>query len=172
MSNELSMELFEYYDLYYLYYSFRSLNSLIDNILYHCEVFIDFDQVKPIDFVDFIRDILPKFNAKNIRSLHASNQYQIGVFAYDKSLLYLIHIRSISLNNIQLNIVEYMFSRIHFSRLERMLLDNCVNPYKKRWSCFKHLLDSNQYPFLRTYKDSCSMVEEATPVLLIEYAKF
>ncbi len=74
MSNELIIELFGYYDLYSLYYSFGSLNSRIDNIIFHCQVFVDFDQVKPIDFVDFIRHALPKFNAKNIRSLYASNQ--------------------------------------------------------------------------------------------------
>ncbi len=76
------------------------------------------------------------------------------------------------MNNIQLDIVEYIFSRIHFSRLERILLDKCVNEYMKKWSCFKHLFDSNRYQFIRTYKDPCPMIQEVTSVLLIEYAKF
>jgi hypothetical protein len=71
MSNELFMEIFEYYDLYSLFYSFGSLNSRIDNILHHCQVSVDFDKVK---LIDFISQILSKFNPKNIRSLHSSNQ--------------------------------------------------------------------------------------------------
>jgi len=75
MSNELFMEIFEYYDLYSLFYSFGSLNSRINNILYDCQVSVDFDQVKSIDFIDFISQTLSKFNPKNIRSLHSSNRY-------------------------------------------------------------------------------------------------
>jgi hypothetical protein len=119
MSNELLMEIFEYYDLY----SFSLLNSRIDNILYHCQVSVDFDQVKSIDFVHFITHTLPKFNPKNIRSFYASNPDQIEVLANDKSLMCFTQIRSLSLNNTQSNIIEYMFSRIHFSRVERVLLD-------------------------------------------------
>jgi hypothetical protein len=124
------MKIFEYYDLYSLFYSFGSLNSRINNILYDCQVSVDFDQVKSIDFIDFISEILSKFNPKNIRSLHSSNQYQMGVLADDKSLIYFTHIRSLSLNNIKLNIIENIFSRIHFSRLERILFDNSSHQSK------------------------------------------
>ena len=116
MPNELLMELFEYYDLYSLLISFSSLNSRLDNLLHHCQVHVD--------YVDFLAHTLPKFNAKNIRSLHASNSYEIGVLAYDKSLIYLTHIRSLSLNNTRSNIIERMVSRIHFSSLERVSLAN------------------------------------------------
>jgi hypothetical protein len=57
MSNELLMEIFEYYDLYSLFNSFGLLNSRIVNILYHCKVSVNFDKVKSID------QILPKFNS-------------------------------------------------------------------------------------------------------------
>ncbi len=55
MSNELLMILFEYYDLYSLFNSFSSLNYRIDNILQHCQVHVDLDQVKPIDFVEILK---------------------------------------------------------------------------------------------------------------------
>ena len=55
MSNELLMDLFEYYDLYALLISFSSLNSRIDHLLRHSQV----DQSscrnlkKPAGFGDF-----------------------------------------------------------------------------------------------------------------------
>ncbi len=65
-----------------------------------------------------------------------------------------------------------MLSCVHFSRLERILLDRCGNPYWNTCSCCKHFLDSNQYQFLRTYKDYCPMIKDVTSVLLIEYVTF
>jgi hypothetical protein len=167
------MKIFEYYDLYSLFYSFGSLNSRINNILYDCQVSVDFDQVKSIDFIDFISEILSKFNPKNIRSLHSSNQYQMGVLADDKSLIYFTHIRSLSLNHIKLNIIENIFSRIHFSRLEHILFDNSSHQSKiNGWSCFKHLLDSNQCQFLRTYKNSCLVIKGMPYISFIECVAF
>jgi hypothetical protein len=167
------MELFEYYDLYSLLYSFSSLNSRIDNIIYHYQVSVDFSQVKSIEFIDFLPDILSKFNPKNIRSLHSSDPDQLLDLAQNESLIYFIHIRSLSLNNIELHIVQRLVSRIHFSHLERVLIGTCNDIYTTdTWSIFHHFLDSNRYQFLRTYKDSHNMIKEVTSVLLLEYVTF
>jgi hypothetical protein len=169
MSNELLMELFEYYDCYSLFFSFGSLNSRISNILYRCQVFVDLDRVQPIDFIDFFAHVLPQINPKNIRSLHASKSYQMMVLANDKSLIYFTSIRSISLIDIPLNVIEQMISRIHFSRLERVLIKKCGTEFLSTWSSFKHFLGSNRYNFLRTYKNCDSIIGKVTSVLLIEH---
>ncbi|CAF4868939.1 unnamed protein product [Rotaria sp. Silwood1] len=169
MSNELLMEMFEYYDLYSLFFSFCSLNSRIDNILHYCQVSIDLDLVQPIDLVDFLAHTLSQINPKNIRSLHASKSHQIMVLAFDKSLIYFTYIRSLSLSNIQSSIIESMVSRIHFSHLERVLIDKCGIYCNNIGSFFKHFLDSNQYHYLQTYKDFDSKTDNVTSVLLIEH---
>jgi len=93
----------------------------------------------------------------------------MGVLAFDKSLIYFTHIRSLSLNNIESNIIKNIFSRIHFSRLERILFDNCSNRYNiNGWSCFKHLLDSNQCQFLRTYKNSYLIIGGIPSISFLE----
>jgi len=167
MSNELLMELFEYYDFYSLFYSFNSLNSRIDNILYHCQVYVDFDKVNPIDFSDFLALTLPKINPKNIRSLNASKTHQITVLADDKSLVHFTYIQSLSLDTIGSSVIKQMVSRIHFSRLERVVLNKCT--YSDIWPRFTHFLDSNRYQFLRTYKDLNNMIEKVTSISLIEH---
>jgi hypothetical protein len=169
MPNELLMELFEYYDFYSLVISFSSLNSRLDNLLHHCQLHIDLDRIEPIDFIDFLAHTLPKFNPKNIQSLHGSNPYEIGVLAYDKSLIYFTHIRSLSLNNTPSNIIQCMISRIHFSSLQRVSLGKCENGYNYRRSLVKDFFDSNRYQFLRTYKDIGGIIQEITSESSIEY---
>jgi len=107
-----------------------------------------------------------------MNKIHASNPYQIGLLADDKSLLYFTHIRSLSVNNIHSDIVEYMFSYIHFFRLERFLFSKCKGNYFKKCLIFRYLLNSNRYPFLRTYKDSCNVIRDITSKLSIEYVIF
>jgi hypothetical protein len=172
MSNELLMELFEYYDLYSLFYSFGSLNSRISNVIYHCDVSVDFDKIKPSDFIDFIHDIIPKFNTKKFRSLHSSIPYKTEVIANDKSLLYFTHIRSLSLDDIKLDVVKCMISRINFPRLERLSINEYQTKYSETQPVLKHFLDSNRYKYLRIYKDPSGITEEVTSVLLIEYVTF
>ena len=123
MSNDLLMDLFEYYDLYALWISFSSLNFRIDHLLRHCHVHIDLDLVQPIDFVRFLAHMLPRVNAKNIRSLHASKAHQIEVLATDQSLDYFTHLRSLDLSRIPSNLLQSMVSRISFSHLQRLKLD-------------------------------------------------
>ncbi len=97
----------------------------------------------------------------------------MSVLAYNRSLIYFTHIRSLSLNNIKPNIIENIFSRIHFSRLERILFDNSSIHYNiNEWSCFKHLLDSNQCQFLRTYKYSCLILRGMPHISFTECVGF
>lgn len=78
----------------------------------------------------------------------------------DKSLIYFIYIRSLSLSDIQSNIIEHMVSSIHFSSLERALISKCGIYCNNIWSSFKHF---------RIYKDFDSKTGNATSILLIEY---
>ncbi|CAF4952474.1 unnamed protein product, partial [Rotaria sp. Silwood1] len=48
MSNELVMELFEYFDLYSLYLTFYSLNSRFNSIICHCQVHVSLDKINPL----------------------------------------------------------------------------------------------------------------------------
>jgi hypothetical protein len=73
MSNELLMELFEYYDFHSLFNSYSSLNSRIDQIFHRCQYYVDLDYVKPFDFIHFLAHTLPKVNPKKIRSLSSSS---------------------------------------------------------------------------------------------------
>ncbi len=65
-----------------------------------------------------------------------------------------------------------MFSHIHFSRLERFLFGKCEGKYFKKCLIFQYLLNSNRYPSLRTYKDSCNVIKDVTSTLYIEYVTF
>jgi hypothetical protein len=131
MSNELLMDLFEYYDLYTLFISFSSLNPRIDQLLRHCQVHVDLDLVQPTDFIRFLAHILPQVNAKNIRSLHASKAHQIKVLATDQSLDYFNHLRSLDLKHISSNLLQSMVSRISFSHLQRLKLDKREDDERK-----------------------------------------
>lgn len=167
MSNELLMDLFEYYDLYTLLISFSSLNSRIDHLLRHCQVHVDLDLVQPTDFIRFLAHILPQVNAKNIRSLHASKAHQIKVLTDDQSLDYFNHLRSLDLKHISSNLLQSMVSRISFSHLQRLKLDITEDKERKTWSYSQHFLDSNNCHHLRTYNDVEGTVENIPSVLSI-----
>ncbi|CAF2745973.1 unnamed protein product [Rotaria sp. Silwood2] len=169
MSNELLMKVFEYYDLYSLFSLFTSLNSRFDAFINRCQFYANLDCIKPINFVDFLVYILPRVNPCQIRSLHSSKSHQITLLAYDKSLVCFTHIRSLSLNEIPSSTVRYMVERIHFSRLERVLLNQCKGNWEDTWSFSEHFFNSNRYPFLKTYIDSNSMIGEGTSLLSIEH---
>ena len=169
MSNELLMDLFEYYDLYTLFMSFSSLNSRIDHLLRHCQVHVDLDLVQPTDFIRFLAHILPQVNVKNIRSLHASKEHQIKVLADDQSLDYFNQLHSLDLSHIPSNLLQSMVSRISFSHLQRLKLDIHEGKQTKRWSYSQYFLDSNNCHRLRTYNDVKGTLANIPSVLSIEH---
>ena len=167
MSNDLLMDLFEYYDLYTLFISFSSLNSRIDHLLHHCQVHVDLDLVQPTDFIRFLAHILPQVNTKNIRSLHASKPHQIKVLAADQSLDYFNQLRSLDLKHISSNLLQSMVSRISFSHLQRLKLDISEDDERKTWSYSQHFLDSNNCHRLRTYNDIDGILDNIPSVLSV-----
>ncbi len=112
--------------------------------------------------------MLPKINVNNIRSLKDSNPHHIGIIAYDKCLIYLNNIRSLNLKNIKIEIIKDMVSRIDFNRLERVIFNRIDGD--NNWSLFKHFVESNQYPYLRTYQDEISLIGNVESLLSIEHA--
>jgi hypothetical protein len=84
MSNELFMELFEYFDLYSLYFTFYSLNSRFNSIISHCQVHVDFNQINPLYFTSFIGHfIYSNIEKGRIRSLQSSIPHQIAILVDD-----------------------------------------------------------------------------------------
>jgi hypothetical protein len=132
-------------------------------------VHVDLDLVQPTDFIRFLAHILPQFNAKNIRSLHASKAHQIKVLAADQSLDYFNHLRSLDLKHISSNLLHSMVSRISFSHLQRLKLDIHEDQHTKQWSYSQHFLDSNKCHRLRTYNDVEGTLDNIPSVLSIEH---
>jgi hypothetical protein len=84
MSNELFMELFEYFDLYSLYLTFYSLNSRFNSIICHCQVHVNLNQINPLYFTSFIGQfIYSNIDKGRIRSLQSSIPHQIAVLVND-----------------------------------------------------------------------------------------
>ncbi|CAF3110588.1 unnamed protein product [Rotaria sp. Silwood2] len=166
MANEVLMELFEYYDFYSLFFSFSSLNVRFDALLARCRASIDHDRVAPNAFIHFLARILEQINNDHIQSFHASNIHQMFILAHDDSLFHFSHIRSLRLCNIPSNIIHIIVERVYFYQLEHVSLDQKplqLFPYS--WYPSKHFLDSNRYPWLRSYSDSLMWLMEGTTVL-------
>jgi len=84
MSNELFMELFEYFDLYSLYLTFYSLNSRINSIICHCQVHVNLNQINPLYFTSFIGQfVCSNIEKGRIHSLQSSIPHQIAVLVND-----------------------------------------------------------------------------------------
>jgi hypothetical protein len=84
MSNELFMELFEYFDLYTLYLTFYSLNSRFNSIIRHCQLHVNLNQINPLYFTSFIGDfVYSNIDKGRIRSLQSSIPHQVAVLVND-----------------------------------------------------------------------------------------
>jgi len=84
MSNELFMEIFEYFDLYSLYLTFYSLNFRFNSIICHSQVHVNLNQINPLYFTSFIgRFIYSNIEKGRIRSLQSSIPHQIAVLVND-----------------------------------------------------------------------------------------
>jgi hypothetical protein len=84
MSNELFMELFEYFDLYSLYLTFYSLNYRLNSIISHSQVHVNLNQVNPLYFTSFMGYfIYANINKGRICSLQSSIPHQIDVLVND-----------------------------------------------------------------------------------------
>lgn len=84
MSNELFMELFEYFDLYSLYLTFYSLNFRFNSIICHCQVHVNLNQINPLYFTSFIGQfIYSNIDKGRICSLQSSIPHQIAVLVND-----------------------------------------------------------------------------------------
>jgi hypothetical protein len=113
--------------------------------------------------------MLPRVNAKNTRSLHASKAHQIEVLVTDQSLDYFTHLRSLDLSRIPSNLLQSMVSRISFSHLQRLKLDIHEDKQTKPWSYSAHFLDSTKCHRLRTYNDVEGTLEDIPSVVSIEH---
>ena len=84
MSNELVMEIFEYFDLYSLYLTFYSLNYRLDSIIYHSQVHVNLNKINPLYFTSFIGQFIQSNIEKGrIRSLQSSVPHQLAVLVND-----------------------------------------------------------------------------------------
>ena len=84
MSNELLMEIFEYFDLYSLYFTFYSLNYRFDSIIYHSQVHVNLNKINPLYFTSFIGQFIHSNIEKGrIRSLQSSVPHQLAVLVND-----------------------------------------------------------------------------------------
>lgn len=84
MSNELLMEIFEYFDLYSLYLTFYSLNYRFDSIICHSQVHVNLNQINPLYFTSFIGQFIHSNIEKGrIRSLQCSIPHQLAVLVND-----------------------------------------------------------------------------------------
>jgi hypothetical protein len=165
MSNEVLMEIFEYYDFYSLFFSFSSLNARFNALFTRCYAGIDIDCIAPNAFIHFLGQIVPQINNYHIQSLRASNIHQMFILAHDDSLFHFTRIRSLRLCNIPPNIIRIMVERVHFYRLEHISLDQNRTQLHFDWYPSKHFLDSNRYPWLRTYSDSLMWLLDGTTLL-------
>jgi hypothetical protein len=165
MPNEVLMELFEYYDFYSLFFSFSLINARFDALLTRCRAVIDLDLIAPNAFIHFLAQIVPQINDYHIQSLHASNIHQMFILGNDDCLFHFARIQSLRLFNIPPNIIKMMVERVHFYRLEHISLDHKPGQVYFGWYPSEHFLDSNRYPYLRTYNDSLMWILEGTTVL-------
>jgi len=84
MSNELFMELFEYFDLYSLYLTFYSLNSRFNSIICHCQVHVNLNQINPLYFTSFIGQfVYLNIDKGRICTLQSSIPHQVAVLVND-----------------------------------------------------------------------------------------
>ena len=84
MSNELWMEIFEYFDLYALYSTFYSLNSRFNSIICHSQVHVNLNQINSLYFTSFIGEFIrSNIEQGRIRSLQCSIPHQLAVLVND-----------------------------------------------------------------------------------------
>ncbi|CAF1215547.1 unnamed protein product [Rotaria sp. Silwood1] len=151
MSNELVMELFEYFDLYSLYLTFYSLNSRFNSIICHCQVHVSLDKINPLYFTSFIGNfIYYNIDKGRIYSLQSSIPHQMTVLINDIVMDRFILLRSLTLSRCSIDLVIQILNRIEKSILETISITSCKKSIGKKYSLTQHLLSVERYPSLRS----------------------
>ncbi|CAF0828163.1 unnamed protein product [Rotaria sordida] len=151
MSNELIMELFEYFDLYSLYLTFYSLNSRFNSIICYCQVHVNLDKIDPLYFTSFIGNfIYSNIDKGRICSLQSSMSHQIAVLVNDIVMDRFILLRSLTLARCSIDLVIQILNRIEKSTLERISITSCKRFIGRKYSLTQHLLSAERHPSLRS----------------------
>ncbi|CAF2518229.1 unnamed protein product [Rotaria sp. Silwood2] len=151
MSNELIMELFEYFDLYSLYLTFYSLNSRFNSIVCHCQVHVNLDKINPLYFTSFIGNfIYTNIDKGRISSFQSSIPHQIAVLANDIVMDRFILLRSLTLSRCSIDLVIQVLNQIEKSILEKISITSCKRIIGRKYSLTQHLLSAVRYPSLRS----------------------
>ncbi|CAF1555270.1 unnamed protein product [Didymodactylos carnosus] len=136
MPNDLFMELFDYFDAYSIYQSFFGLNYRLNQIISHCQMYVDYHRITSSEKQKWF---LENLIINRIRSLKLTNLNQIK-FQYQLSSLQTLIFIAMNANDIKQILNSNL---IPLQQLKFVSVNNCDGGKKDKDDVCKLLLSEH-----------------------------